>query len=318
MEDECPVNIIYLEDDDLVIKGVNRLFRGELVKMNVNPDSIINTPITRYIPSHLSVNDIRQVYRSLMNITFNDGNTKVSVLASYYDNKLFLEINICGGGLVRFLSHELKTPIMTNVELSILLEMSGLNANQMEILNMMKTNSLVFTRTLNNTMDYLKSFSDDGSNIKKTEFTLSTLTNNLREIVIDRDGVNIRYPRDTNASVNIRSDYNMVLYILKTIITHCLDFENVSFITMSVVIADVPDAVVVNFFILDDGDALSDHQKNMIDGGMLYISDDDINHKKYSSGFGMVVVKRMSVLLGGGIEITRTPSGYNSYKFYFT
>jgi K+-sensing histidine kinase KdpD len=300
-----PVSIIFLKvpiDRSRAayeITRVNSYFVSELKRIDVGENEFTGD-INNYISE-----DVTHLNRSSIAISISK--KVINATVSFYNSMLFVEVMVCGNSFVRFINHELKTPIMSNIELLNLLSNTKMNKHQDEILGMMKINALEFTRTLNDTIEYLNLLSKKVE-VKNEEFSMLSLMDNIKP-TIHGDNINVMYPLE---DFKIRSDYSKVLYVIKSIVNNCLLSKNTRFIYIK---ASRPDKKIIKFSISDDGDRLEEDKALMLFNGFLNISDEMLTHKRHSSGLGMVVSKQTSKILGGDLTLTYNENFGNIYEF---
>lgn len=300
-----PVSIVFLKvpidrsRTAYVINSINSHFEAELKKIDVRKNEFTGD-INDYIPE-----DIEHLNRSPIAISVSK--KVINATVSFYSNMLFIEVMVCGNSFVRFINHELKTPIMSNIELLNLLSNTKMNKHQDEIIGMMKINALEFTRTLNDTIEYLNLLSKKVE-VKSEEFNMLSLIDNIKP-TIHGDSITVIYPL---VDFKIRSDYSKILYVIRSIVNNCLLSKNTRFIYIK---ATKTDKKIVKFSVSDDGDRVEEDKAIMLFSGFLNISDEVLTHKRHSSGLGMVVSKQTSKILGGDLTLSYNENFGNIYEF---
>ena len=295
MDQSLPFCMIFLNGS--IITSTNNLFNEELKKIDVNPEDFTGD-ITNYIHE-----DIGSLYRTSSSIKIH---RKVIIcVLSYKDNVIFVEPSLCNSSFVRFINHELKTPLSSNIELLTLMSSMNLDQKQEKILSMLKSNSLVFAKSINNTMDYLNLISRK-TQINKKKFYLKDMLSSVKSTVGNNKVI---YP---TGDIKLFTDQHKLSQIIVHVLNHCLEKDNVN--TVVVKVRKKKEYIMV--YIIDDGNKIDDFSRDTMFYGFLNISDDIINHKRYSSSLDMVISKSLAKLLGGDLVLQSTEDYGSTYQIH--
>ena len=295
MDQTLPFCMIFLNGS--IITSTNNLFNEELKKIDVNPEDFTGD-ITSYIHE-----DILSLYRTSSSIKIH---RKVIIcVLSYKENTIFVEPSLCNSSFVRFINHELKTPLSSNIELLTLMSSMNLDQKQEKILSMLKSNSLVFAKSINNTMDYLNLISRK-TQINKKKFYLKDMLSSVKSTVGNNKVI---YPA---GDIKLFTDQHKLSQIIVHVLNHCLEKDNVN--TVVVKVRKKKEYIMV--YIIDDGNKIDDFSRDTMFYGFLNISDDIINHKRYSSSLDMVISKSLAKLLGGDLVLQSTEDYGSTYQIH--
>jgi signal transduction histidine kinase len=289
--DYIPVRMILLTEED-EIESFNRLFKLELNKIGVDP-STFRGDIYNFIPMFS-----KKMHRLKSEIVFGGINLKCTL--SYHQKYIYVDDVSATETVVKYLSHELKTPITASIELLALLSATRLNEDQQKIVMALKSNSVTFTKNVNDIVDYLKITGDDMS-LSKEEFLISTALEEVKKY-IPVTSIDVKY--DIQYDITLNMDFKRFVEVLVHIIQNSIKNTRKGYVSLKTKSMQN----ILTIYITDTGLKLTHKKMEIMFYGFI--------HSPKHIGLGMPISRGISRLMGGDLTIVSTSDYGTTYKFF--
>ncbi len=203
------------------------------------------------------------------------------------------------------MSHEIRTPMNAIQGTVELLRRSGLQHNQIKMVEMIDTSNKALLNLLNDILD-LSKIEDGKLKIETDDFNLSLLLSSLMDISIfkakDKNLV-MDLSLDDTIPLLIHGDQFRLRQILWNLISNAIKFTDKGSIYVAVKqIKAASKLVCVEFSIRDTGVGITKENLPMIFDPFVQV-DSSMSRKQQGTGLGLAITKKLVDLMGGIISV---------------
>lgn len=218
---------------------------------------------------------------------------------------------------VQALAHDLKSPLsIIKAYTETLIDDTEIDVEQTEYLSVIKENTEK-SIVLVNQMQYTTELTLPNVNIEKDSINLEEWLQKKRaeyELRAKDKKVCISLKMASDIPATIFADKNKLERILDNVISNSIEYVPVS---GRIEINVEADETYIYYAVLDNGDGFSSKDLNKA-LERFYRGDEARSSKGSHSGLGLYIVKQLSGLLGGSVEISNPQSGGACVKFWHT
>jgi len=216
------------------------------------------------------------------------------------------------------MSHEIRTPLNAIYGFTELLNLTQLNKNQQEMLNIVKSSVEILMAIINDILDFTKIESGKLA-IENHAFNLEEAIRNIKELFSHKaaeKNIDLIFNLDKNLPKIIKGDKIRINQILVNLIGNAIKFTNKGFIDLTVKLEqETEDKIKINFSVKDTGIGINKNKLDTIFERFEQASN-DITRKYGGTGLGLSISKSLVELQGGELRI-ESEFGIGS-NFYFS
>lgn len=297
---DIPVCLIELAADDTIIDA-NKLFEVELNKIDVKKQDFVGNDIKKYIKKFSKI-----MLRNTECILI--GNRAIHCIISVKDMIIFIEVINYNISFIKYINQEFKKPIMKSIELVNIISNTNLNKEQKRFTELMKENNYQLTKTINDTIDYLKLLSNNVV-LNKKRFKISAAIEQVEKLIKSPVDINLIFDYK---ELEVFTDYDRFVELLIHVINHCLNHTKKGFIN----IKSKNNEDIIVMYITDTGQKLSKITQELMFHGFANIAQDAIEKRNYAGSLELSIAKYLAKLMNGDVILERTEEYGSSYKYY--
>ena len=296
---DIPVCLIELAADDTVL-DINKLFEVELNKIDIKKKDF-EGDIKKYIK-----NFSKAMYRQVDCILI--GNRAIHCILSIKDMIIFVEVITSNISFIKYINQEFKKPILKSIDLVKSIENTKLSKEQKDFTRMMKENNYQLTKTINDTIDYLKLLTNNVI-LNKRRFKISTAISQVEKLIKSPEDVNLIFDFK---DLEVYADYDRFVELLIHVINHCLIHTKKGFVN----IKSKNNEDIIVMYITDTGQKLSKMSQELMFQGFANIAMEATERRKYTGSLELSIAKYLAKLMNGDVVLERTEEYGSIYKYY--
>lgn len=214
------------------------------------------------------------------------------------------------------MSHEIRTPMNAIIGLTHLLQRAGPTVEQAKQLSKIDSSATHLLNILNNVLDISKIEAGKMA-LEQTEFKLSTIFDHVQSLFADQArsrGLIIEVDR-IDVSIWLRGDPTRLRQALLNYVSNAVKFsEQGTILLRALLIEEQDDELVVRFEVQDTGigigaDKLPDLFK------AFEQADASTTRKHGGTGLGLVITRRLAMLMGGEAGVESEPGKGSTFWF---
>ena len=250
----------------------------------------------RYVPDIVG-GEVRGFYTFVSDITDLHKATEAAEAAS-----------AAKSGFLANMSHEIRTPMNAVMNLTYLLELTPLSAEQRDLTSKMKIASRSLLGLINDVLD-LSKIEANKMGLTTEAFSLSGLVDDLAK-VMSAQASSKRIELIVNANEELpdylRGDSLRLNQVLSNLLSNAIKFTERGEVTLSVQqLERSSDSVTLRFEVSDTGIGIGEDGLARL--FTPFTQADDSTTRRYGgSGLGLAIVKRLVELMGGELGVTST------------
>jgi PAS domain S-box-containing protein len=218
------------------------------------------------------------------------------------------------------MSHEIRTPMNSIIGFADMLSATGLNTEQKELLEYVRTSSGALLSLINNVLDISK-IEAGKFEVENVEFDLGPVLEQVVDITLanaSKKRIKFSYMLDSAINFKIASDPTRLRQVLLNLVDNAVKFtpadKNVK-ISISLE-SSSPETAGINFMVSDEGIGIPANKFASIFQSFMQ-SDVSIVRKFGGTGLGLAISNHLVMIMGGeGIKV-RSVEGSGS-DFFFT
>lgn len=296
---DIPVCLIELAADNTIL-DVNKLFEVELNKIDVQKKDFTGD-VKKYIK-----NFCKGMYRQVDCILI--GNKAIHCIISIKDMIIFVEVITSNISFIKYINQEFKNPILKSIELVKSIENTKLSKEQKNITNLMKENNYQLTKTINDTIDYLKLLTNNIV-LNKRKFKISAAISQVEKLIKSSEDVKLIFDYK---DLEVYADYDRFVELMIHVINHCLIHTEKGFVN----IKSKNNEDIIVMYITDTGQKLSRMSQELMFQGFANIAMDAVEKRKYMGSLELSIAKYLAKLMNGDVVLERTEEYGSIYKYY--
>lgn len=264
-----------------------------------------------FIPLHNDIGALQHIVVVMENITERKEYEKELILSKNQAE----ESDRLKSVFLANLSHEIRTPLNAIIGFSSLLFDSDIGIDERKnISDIIYRNSNELLRLIENLID-ISEIETGNLSIKKSEFSLNALLNDLYRQVIDEDkkATNVRFSLRKEVNLDdlyIYTDKSRLRQVLFHLLTNACKFTERGFIEFGYTLKDESTLL---FYVIDSGIGIAPDKQSVVFNPFRQV-DESNTRQYYGMGLGLSISKHIVEKLGGKIWLTsQENSGTNVY-----
>lgn len=215
------------------------------------------------------------------------------------------------------ISHELRTPLSAALGMNELLLHTGLTSDQKSFAESVQSSGQALLSLVNDLLD-LSKIEAGKVNIESIPVDIDDLSREclgLFEVPANNKRLQLRCYIDPRVPRRLFGDPARIKQILVNLVGNAVKFTDKGEVTLQVVIrADHPDAMDVEFTIIDTGIGLSPEERDQIFKPFAQV--DQTTSRRYGgAGLGLTISKHLVELMGGSIGVSSSKQRGSSFWF---
>ncbi len=215
------------------------------------------------------------------------------------------------------MSHELRTPLNAVLGMAQMLEHTNLDKDQSEYLNIIHVSAHNLITLINDILDFSKINVGELS-LKERDFDLHGMIERVYksfDLRIDKKKVNFTLELDENLPGHIKGDPVRLEQILANLLSNAIKFTRKGHIVLSIQNSR-RGKKEIEFRVTDSGIGIPADKMNRI---FDMFQQEDMSHtRKFEGvGIGLTIVKSLSEMMDGQVEISSKPGEGTAVSFYF-
>ena len=220
------------------------------------------------------------------------------------------------------MSHEIRTPMNAILSVAQLLELTQIDDEQRDLLNILKSNGSKLLTLIDDVLDLSKIEARE-LKLEEREFTLESLIDNLTDSFLPQaqaKSLELNTHLDPNLPKRFRGDDFRLQQVLGNLVSNALKFTQQGAIDIAIALESLtttanPASVVVRFSVKDTGIGIPQQQIDKL--FQPFTQADNSTTRQYGgTGLGLTISRRIVELMGGTIGLN-SAVGYGS-TFWFT
>jgi PAS domain S-box-containing protein len=215
------------------------------------------------------------------------------------------------------MSQELRTPVSGIIGLTNMLRKSGVNEQQVNLLEMMETSSRSLLRVINDILDISK--------IEAGKFSIVRTPGNLREIInmvhgllkfnADEKDIKFTLQIDKDVPEALMVDSLRLNQILMNLLSNSIKFTSHGYVTLKVlVLQKLNEKVKLKFAVEDSGIGIPADRLSKIFESFEQ-AEEDTASRYGGTGLGLAIVKKLVELKGGELSVISKEGKGSEFSF---
>ncbi len=221
------------------------------------------------------------------------------------------------GQLLANMSHEMRTPIDTQLGLLQLLRRSGLDERQSEYVERMDALARGLLATVNDVLDYSESASGRLVLVPRM-FHIDLLLAELQQRLLDQIGdrpVEIKMVCDPFVPTELYGDDARLLQVLGNLGDNAVKFTNAGTVSVEVQMKErTVDSVLLEFVVRDTGMGIAPRDRHRVFSG-FFQAEVPAAQRPGGAGVGLAVADRLVRLMGSSIAVSSTLGEGSTFMF---
>lgn len=214
------------------------------------------------------------------------------------------------------MSHEIRTPLNSIIGLVHVLKNRSPREDQREIIDTLKNSSDHLLHLVDDVLDYNR-IQANSLLLEAMPFYLDELLRHTRSLfhhIASEKNISFAVQLDPSTPLKLMGDPTRLIQILNNLIVNALKFTTMGSVRLQITpIAQEADFVVIEFLVLDTGIGIASDKISLI--FQPFAQAEQYIHRMYGgTGLGLVIVKNLTELMGGKVEIESTVGQGSSFK----
>lgn len=216
------------------------------------------------------------------------------------------------------MSHEIRTPLNGVIGLTSLLESTGVNSQQKEIIETIKKSGRDLMVVINDILDFSK--------IESGKMKLDITRADFREAILEvadllrqnaeSKGLQLKVELDAEIPQWVWTDMTRVKQVLLNLLGNAIKFTSSGYVKLSCSVQSILyENVVLRVCVSDSGSGFSESSKKQLFQSFSQLNPSVVGNVK-GTGLGLVISKQLVELLGGEIDCSSDPG--RGSEFFFT
>jgi signal transduction histidine kinase len=221
------------------------------------------------------------------------------------------------GQLLAHMSHEMRTPVDTQLGLLQLLRRTELNERQQEYVARMEVISRKLLATVNDVLDYAESASGRLVLVPRL-FHIDLLLAELQQRLLDQIGqkpIEVKMVCDPFVPTDLFGDDARLLQVLGNLCDNAVKFTAAGTVTVEVHMKErTVDSVLLEFAVHDTGMGIAPRDRHRVFSG-FFQAETHGTQRQAGAGVGLAVADRLVRLMGSSIGVSSTLGRGSTFSF---
>lgn len=217
------------------------------------------------------------------------------------------------------MTHELRTPLNGIVGGAEALQLSSLNSDQKEMLDIIAFSNSVLIDIVNDILDFSK-LDTDQFELYKEAFVLEDLIEkvlSLHQISADKKKIKLNFYNEIDKKKYVYADEIRLCQVLNNLLSNAIKFTEKGEVSLTVSQKNTNDIEKISFKIKDTGIGIKDEFK--ADLFSPFTQENVSSTRKYGgTGLGLSICKELVKLMGGDIKVKSNKGKGSTFTFYIS
>lgn len=216
-------------------------------------------------------------------------------------------------------SHEIRTPVSGIVGATALLGDTALNAQQLDLTNVISISSEILASLISDILDYSK-IEAGALEVETIDFTAGSLINDVLTIMVPAaaaKGLSLTAERSPELSAGLRGDFGKLRQILLNLVGNAVKFTDSG--SVHVCVGHIPASPgaavpILRFTVTDTGIGIPEESQDKVFSAFVQ-ADASVARKFGGTGLGLAICQKLVTALDGRIGVTSVPGRGSEFWF---